>query len=268
MSSFGYLHGAGVQEMIDAARFSSDIDRVNAAWMETARVLKARIAERDAAIKKLNYDLDYQKVYVEFQKELLQTARTDEQKARSVLAQREKEYKIMIDELSLKMSSEALDLHDEVIDWVCKYGENQSHEFIEGLRHLFKSKMPMSQSESLRQQFIEEFEAKAKAMACENEKNGKGYFVDEEALLKASNIIAKKMVIQEHNRIRNALSKITGSNLDIGAGRFSEKLGPEEIAQAVGEGKFKLPEEPMCLIYKMHYLPSHKASKQASSQQS
>lgn len=52
-----YWHGAGVQQMIDAAQSSADIDAVNAAWQRTADILKARITERDARIARLEHEV-------------------------------------------------------------------------------------------------------------------------------------------------------------------------------------------------------------------
>jgi len=52
-----YWHGAGVQQMIDAAQRSADIDAVNAAWQRTADILTARITERDARIAQLEQEV-------------------------------------------------------------------------------------------------------------------------------------------------------------------------------------------------------------------
>ncbi len=52
-----YIYGAGVQQMIDAAQCSADIDAVNAAWQRTADILTARITERDARIAQLEQEV-------------------------------------------------------------------------------------------------------------------------------------------------------------------------------------------------------------------
>lgn len=52
-----YIYGAGVQQMIDAAQSSADIDAVSAAWQRTADILTARITERDARIAQLEQEV-------------------------------------------------------------------------------------------------------------------------------------------------------------------------------------------------------------------
>lgn len=44
-----YIYGAGVQQMIDAAQSSADIDAVNAAWQVTVRPLPSFRVNRSQA---------------------------------------------------------------------------------------------------------------------------------------------------------------------------------------------------------------------------
>lgn len=57
MSALDYLHGAGVQEIIDARRTQNAIADVTRAWEQTAEELWAEIHKRDQAIRDLTIKL-------------------------------------------------------------------------------------------------------------------------------------------------------------------------------------------------------------------
>lgn len=258
--SMNYLHGAGVQEIIDATRHSSDIDRVSAAWSHTADVLHQRINERDATIQKLNQELAETRMLLAGANGANDAIRQSLKEAYEKMAQREREFRAAFGKMGSHIDSEAGDIHDVTIDWICRYGENQSHEFVQGLRHLFKYHMPMSQSESLRNQFLKDFEAKAKEMAKANEAAGKGYFVSEEDLQRTAGGLATGIAIREQARLGRLLAKKTGLDKEIGAGRRKEQAGPDDIAKAVGEGNFTPPEDPGGAVgYLYPHLPSQKS---------
>lgn len=245
MSAMDYLHGSGVQDIINARRRMSDIEQVEAEWMETAIHLKNEIANRDRVIRDLNAKLSAVQSEAQINRDALAAAKAQ-------MAQKQREFQAAFKKMGARVGYEAADIHDATIDWICRYGEVQSHEFIQGLRHIFKQAMPMSQSESVRNRFLKDFEEKARAEALASQAAGKGYFVSEERLDTIAGGLASKMAIEEQARIRRLMAQKVGIRKDVGAGRSSDEAGPADIAAAVGEGVFVPPEPPKGSVGRGH----------------
>ena len=253
MSALDYLHGAGVQEIIDARRTQNEIADVTRAWEQTAEELWAEIHKRDQAIRDLTIKLRQTEAALEVT-ERNRAKEVEENfhlKAKASEDRIRKEHeldmlKTAYRALGDQVKSEARDMHDKVLDWICVYGDSKSHEFIQGVRQLIKQEMPMSQSESLRKRFMREFEAAAKAAAEANLATPQGnYYVPQLTLDKLANNVAGQLAREEKVRIKNAVRLEYNIQGTIGAGRYDKtEVGPEGIAAAAGKNIFLPPEGP------------------------
>lgn len=254
MSALDYLHGAGVQEIIDARRTQNEIADVTRAWEQTAEELWAEIHKRDQAIRDLTIKLRQTEAALEVTErnrakevqenfQLKVEASKDRIRKEHELDMLKTAYRTLGDQVK----SEARDMHDKVLDWICVYGDSKSHEFIQGVRQLIKQEMPMSQSEGLRKRFMREFEAAAKAAAEANLATPQGnYYVPQLTLDKLANNVAGHLAREEKVRIKKAVRLEYNIQGTIGAGRHDKaEVGPEGIAAAVGKNVFLPPEKPM-----------------------
>lgn len=256
MSALDYLHGAGVQEIIDAKRTQNAIADVTRAWEQTAEELWAEIHKRDQAIRDLTIKLRQTEAALEVTErnrakevqenfQLKVEASKDRIRKEHELDMLKTAYRTLGDQVK----SEARDMHDKVLDWICVYGDSKSHEFVQGVRQLIKQEMPMSQSEGLRKRFIREFEAAAKAAAEANLATPQGnYYVPQLTLDRLANNVAGQLALEEKVRIKKAVRLEYNIQGTIGAGRYDKtELGPEDIAAATGKNVFLPPEEPVGL---------------------
>ena len=256
MSALDYLHGAGVQEIIDARRAQNEIEEVTRAWEQTAEELWVEIHKRDQAIRDLTIKLRQTEAALE----VTERNRAKEVQENFQLKKKTTEMEIRKEhELDMlktayrtlgdQVKSEARDMHDRVLDWICVYGDKKSHEFVQGVRQLIKQEMPMSQSEGLRKRFMREFEAAAKAAAEANLATPQGnYYVPQLTLDRLANNVAGQLALEEKVRIKNAVRLEYNIQGTIGAGRHDKaELGPEDIAAAVGKNVFLPPEKPVGL---------------------